>query len=261
MSLKLFVFIIIVNLSFAKTFTIIGTPTKPFKINEAEGISIDILKLVMKDIGIEDYKFEFYPTVTRVIKEAQLGNADMLIGYSKNRDRLSYLAYPQESYRRIKWNFFIRKEDEGKITYDTFEDLKPYTVGVTKDVSYTKEFWNAESFLTFDYAVRNNLQIRKLIGKRFDLVPLNTRSTLYEAKIDGTLDKISYLKKPIKDKSYFDPICINSDYFSQNNGELLTNNEQIKIFLDKYDNAIKKLKKNGTIDNIYKKYGYEYQLK
>ena len=113
-------FIIIVNLSFAKTFTIIGTPTKPLKINETEGISIDILKLVTKDLRIEYYKFKFYPTITRIIKETQLGHTDILIGYSKNRDRLSYLAYPQESYIRIKWNLIPVESISKIIVFESF---------------------------------------------------------------------------------------------------------------------------------------------
>ncbi len=247
------------ELTVAKTFTIMGTPTKPFKMSTKKGISIEIITMVMQEMGIKDYKFRLVSAVKRAVKEAKSGRVEMLIGYSKKTERLAYLGYPDTSYRRIKWNFFIRKEDQGKIKYDTFEDLKPYTIGVTGGVSYTKKFWEAENFLKFDYTTKNELQLRKLIAKRFDLVPLNTRSTLYEAKAAGILDKISFLPKPLKDKLYFDPVCTNSEYFLPEKDENITKEEKIKIFIEKYDEAIKKLEKNGTINKIYQKYGLEYK--
>ncbi|BDU49934.1 substrate-binding periplasmic protein [Haliovirga abyssi] len=267
--LKKILFIISLSLIFnnvilgndGKEFIIYATPTKPFKISPTKGISIEILQLVMKDMKISNYKFKFVAAVKRAVEYAKRGRCSMLIGYSIKKSRLSFLAYPQKSYRRIKWNFFIRKEDKNKIFYNKLEDLKNYTIGVTRGTSYTEEFWKAEKFLKFDYASKNNLQIKKLIGKRFDLVPLNTRSTLYESKEAGVLDKIDYLKKPLKDKLYYDPICIHSDFFKPTSHENTTREEKIKKFLKQYDRIIEKLEKDGTINRIYEEYGYKYKLK
>ncbi len=236
-----------------------GTPTSPFKTSENEGISIEILSMVMRKMGMEDYRFILVDSVERAILSAQSGKVEMLIGYSKKAERLAFLAYPARSYRRIKWNFFIRKQDEGKIRFETFEDLKGYTIGVTRSVSYTKEFWAAQSMLHFDFVNQNELQIKKLLRGRVDLVPLNTRSTLYEAEQAGIRDKIAYLPKPIKDKPYYDPVSIHSDYFGVNDTDL-ARKQRIQRFLERYDEAIVTLEREGIIADTYQKYGLEYDL-
>lgn len=248
----------------AKTFRILGTPTNPFKISSNPthrnpGISIEILKHVMEKMGI-DYQIIFYDAVARAVAQAKKGEGEMLISYSINNERLEYLAYPQESYRFIKWNFFIRKEDEGKITFETLEDLKGLEIGVVRDTSYTKEFWEAEAYLNFQVVSVSKLQILKLLNKRIDLVPLNTRSTLYDLKQANLLNKITYLPKPLKAKPYYDPIIKNSDYFTPLPGSSKTREEYIQEFLNQYDAIIKQLKEDGTIQKIYNKYGYEYEM-
>lgn len=244
----------------AQTFTILGTPTSPFKTSTTEGISIEVLTAIMEEIGIEDYRFELVDSVERAVLAARNGDVEMLISYSRKPERLAFLAYPDRSYRHIEWNFFIRKADEGKFTYNTLSDLKGYRIGVTEGVSYTKAFWQAERYLNFDYVNQNELQIKKLLRGRIDLVPLNTRSTLYEAEQAGIRDQISYLDKPLKDTPYYDPVCLHSPYFSGNEDTGTTRQQHIEGFLKEYDAAVDKLTANGFIAATYRKYGLLYDL-
>jgi polar amino acid transport system substrate-binding protein len=223
---------------------IMATPSKPNRyINEStnmlEGIDVEILDTVMKEIGIQ-YEIELIDAGTRIVEMAKRGNCDMVISFSKKESRFEYLIYPEQYYKTLKWNFFIRKSDEGKIKYNTFNDLKGLTIGPTKDYAYTKEFWDAD--LSLDVITTNDLQINKLIFGRIDAVPMNTFDTLYAAKLNGTQDKISYLKKPLKEKPYYNAFTKNSDY------------PQKEIIIKKYDETIAKLKNDGTIDKIFSKY-------
>lgn len=263
-SVMIYFLVFVVNIE-AQTFRILGTPTSPFKISSDQthshpGISIDILQHIMKEMGI-DYEIQFYPAVARVIQQAKNGNGEMLISYSVMKERFEYLAYPEESYRSIQWNFFIRKEDEGKITFEQLEDLKGLQIGVVRGTSYIKEFWEAETYLQFQIVSKNTQQIPKLLNKRIDIAPLNTRSTLYDLKKTGHMNKVTYLPKPLAVKQYYDPIIKGSSYFDPPPGSNLTREEVIEEFLARYDAIIKKFKEDGTIQNIYNKYGYEFEFK
>ena len=89
---------------------------------------------------------------------------------------------------------------------------------------------------------RNDLQISKLLKNRIDAVPLNTINTLYEEKKRGTLAQLSYLPKPLKSKPYY-------NVFTR-----ASNHPDKKRVMEEYDKIIKEMKKDGTIQSIFKKY-------
>ncbi|RED49668.1 amino acid ABC transporter substrate-binding protein (PAAT family) [Aestuariispira insulae] len=226
----------------ARDFTIVASPQEPFKFRsdgEYMGIDVEVIQEVMKRLGVS-YTIKLIKSDARIQEEAKKGKVDMLLLYSKKESRMAFLTYPEQSYVDISWNFFIRAEDEGKISYDTLDDLRAYTIGITKDVSYTTEFM--EAGLKFETAPRNDLQIGKLLANRFDLVPLNTISTLYEQKNAGNLDKIAYLPKPLKTKPYYNVFVKASDF------------PGIAAMPAKYDQIIQELKSDGTIKAIFSKY-------
>jgi polar amino acid transport system substrate-binding protein len=203
-----------------------------------QGIDIDIIKLVMKEIGIP-FNIRLIKSGSRIIKEAKSGNVDMVLSFSKKKDR-TYLKYPDNSYKDVSWNFFIRKENLRKITYESFNDLRGLIVGATQDWSYTKEFWN--SGLDFSIVTNDKQQLLMLYRGRIDVVPLNTISAIYEINQDGYSDDIIYLPKSLKSKPYFNAFVTNSDY---------PNKEKI---MGKYDSIISRMKRDGTLQKIFNKY-------
>lgn len=226
----------------ARDFLILGTPEAPFRtgVSQAvEGIDVDILTLVMTELNIS-YKIKLIDSGSRIIKEMQLGTADMALSFSIKEERRAYLTYPQESYKDIAWNFFIRKEDWGRIKFETLSDLKGLTIGATQDWSYTPEFWNSE--LTLDVIPYNSSQLKKLLYKRIDVVPMNTVSALYEAKKNGYLTDITYLPKPLKTKQYYNAFSRHSRY------------PKIELIIKRYDEIIARMKEDGTIQKIYDEY-------
>ncbi len=234
--------ILVCKMSYAREFKIIANPQEPFKFKEngkMKGIDVEILDIIMKRLRV-NYKLRLIKSDSRIQEEARTGRADMLILFSKKKSRMEYLIYPKESYIDLKWNFFIRIEDKGKFKFNSLKDLKGYKIGATKDISYTPEFWNAG--LNLDIVTTNFLQVRKLIGKRFDLVPLNTLSTLYEEKKRGNLHKLSYLPKPLKSKPYYNVFTKASNY-----------PEKQKL-IKKYDKIVRKMKVDGSIKRLFNKY-------
>ena len=218
---------------------ILATPQAPFKYERdgaPAGIDVDVISHVLAAID-QPYRVRFIRSDTRIQVEARAGRADILLVFSKKAERMAYLEYPEESYIDITWNFFIRKEDRNRIRFDRLEDLQGLRVGATRDVAYTPEFWAAG--LDLQVITNNDLQIRKLIGGRIDVVALNTINTLYEQKSNGLLDKVTYLAKPLKSKPYFNVFARNSRH------------PAMATLKRRYDAIIRSLKRDGTIKKIY----------
>ena len=209
--------------------------------DQVTGIDIEIIDLVMKELKLP-YEFRLIKSTTRGVIEAKSGRVDMLASKIMKEDRKAYLIYPEETYRNIAWNFFIRKEDQGKITYDSLDDLKGLKVGATKNFAYTDEFWAAD--LELDIMVVNDKQIDKLISKRFDIVPMPMLSTLDKAGKTGQIDKITYLPKALVYTKLYNAFTTASTY---------PNKEQL---IKEYDIAIRKLTENGQIQTIFDKYNH-----
>lgn len=226
----------------ARDLIVLAIPEEPYKFAENgvfKGIDIEVLDEVMRRLDLS-YSVEFVESGTRIQQEARAGRADILLLFSRKPDRMEYLIYPEESYIDISWNFFIRAEDEGRISYDSFEDLKSLQVGITQDFAYTPEF--LASGLALQTVASNNLQIGMLLAGRIDTVPLNTISTLYEEKKAGRLDLLTFLPRPLITKPYYNVFAKASTY------------PDIDGLAARYDAVIRDMKADGTLDAILVKY-------
>lgn len=216
--------------------------------SKVSGIDIEIIDIVMKELKLP-YEFKLITSTARGVAEAKRGNVDMLMSKIMKEDRKAYLIYPQETYRDIAWNFFIRKEDEGKIKYDSLNDLKGLKVGATKNFAYTDDFWAAD--LDLDIMQSNDQQLNKLIYKRFDIVPLTTLSTLHKARNNGQIDKITYIPKALAHTKLYN----GSSVFTK-----ASTYPNIKKLIKEYDIVIRKLTGNGQIQAVFDKYNYVESL-
>jgi len=232
-----------------RKFVVIGDQEPVFRYydenGQVKGIDIEIIDLVMNEMK-RPYKFNLVNSTERGVIEAKRGNVDMLMSKIMKEDRKSFLIYPQETYRNIAWNFFIRKEDEGKIKYDSINDLKNLKVGATKSFAYTDEFWAAG--LNLEIVTNNSLQINKLIYKRFDIVPMTTLSTLYDARRNKQLDKITYLPKVLVFTKLYNVFTKASTFPDKDK------------LIKEYDRVIRLMIKNGRIKAIFDKYNYTEEL-
>ncbi len=81
-----------------------------------------------------------------------------------------------------------------------------------------------------------------LLAYRVDTAPLNTITTLYEAKKKGLLSKISYLPKPLKAKAYYNTFVKASTYPLK------------ERLIKRYNSIVADMKNDGTIRQIFNKY-------
>ncbi|AHX62893.1 glutamine transport system substrate-binding protein, putative [Aeromonas media WS] len=120
------------------------------------------------------------------------GVYDLLLSHSYKPERESYLLYPKQAHIRHSWHFFVRKDDLGKIRYRTLADLKPWRIGVTKDFSYTPELTAAMADPAYRFQVIpiNQLQLRKLIAGRIDVVPMSLVTAFAQIREEGLEGKL-----------------------------------------------------------------------
>jgi polar amino acid transport system substrate-binding protein len=129
----------------ARPLIIAANPQAPFKYEadgQVRGIDIEVMDKILRELAI-DYEVLLIESDQRLQVEAKAGRIDVLLLYSQNEERRTFLEYPSQSYIDLDWNFFIRAEDRGKFTFSTFDDLRSMTIGATHGISYTPEFWDA----------------------------------------------------------------------------------------------------------------------
>lgn len=235
----------------ARELVIAGIPEKPLRWVDAQGklvgFDVDVIDHILKKLKL-DYRIELVDSSARLERNAraQPSPYDLVFTFSHTDERHTFLWYPKESHISFNWNFFLRKEDEGKFSFNSYADLAPLTIGITRGMAYSDEFLRAiaEIPLKVDTVATNKLQLDKLLAGRFDLVPLNTKATLYEARERGILERIAYLPKPIKDKPYFNTFVMSSSY------------PQLQELIPQYDAELRQMHHDGSLAHIMTKYGF-----
>jgi len=254
MKIKIVVFVVLLSAILpvmAQELIIGGIPEEGMRVKTDEGLyagfDVDVIDYIMKELKIP-YKILLFDSSPRLKDSWINGNdLDMVFTYSVNTDREAYLIYPKESHIQLSHHFFILKKNEGKIIYNTFEDFKGLKVGITQGWAYTPEFWQAVGSGIFQSDVQpvGERQIKKLLAGRFDIAPLPTYSTLYDAKNKGYADQITYLPKPLKSEPYYNTFVKKSNY------------PGLRELVDQYDRILKNMKDDGTLNAIITKYGFK----
>lgn len=227
-----------------RPFTILSTQSPPFKYldehNQPAGVHIDIWRLIFAELEIE-YRFEFdNASSERVKTQIEKGFAEMHFSLSRKPERMAYYIFPEESYLSHTYSFFIRVEDKDKIRYNNLNDLKGWRVGATQSYSYTRQFWNAG--LALDVMVNDNLHLPKLFANRIDVALLKRLNTLYQLSLAGERDRVYVLPKPLTSAQYYNA-------FSR-----ASTQPDKMLVIDRYDQTIRRMKRDGTIAKIFEKY-------
>lgn len=220
-------------------------PPYEFKVGDpgneyVSGFSTEVIQAVLKkmNIGIKG-KIEQYPWA-RGEKMVIDGSVDMLFTAATSEKRAQVTHYPTESLMESSWSFFIRKEDEGKLKYDNFDDLKGKKIGVVRSYSYTPELWAfMEKEKNFEEVVGDEINVKKLMAKRIDYIAMDFGNGMALLKKMGLADKVVVLKNPIKTASLY-------AIFSQKTVE--------KDFVDKFSAELKEFKKTPEYKSIFDKY-------
>lgn len=231
------------NHAHARTLIIEGleeTPLKWADHEEARGIDIDIMTEVLSRMNITDYMFRFVDSGSRLLHNAQNGSSDIILTLSMSQERSTYLHYPNEAHLLLDWRFAVRAEDKTRIRFNDFSDLSRVQIGAAADYSYTSTFWN--SGLDIQTVARSDLLIPMLLQKRFDAVPVNYLSTVFDSIQNGYRKDIVFLHPPLKRAPYYNVFAKASDHPGK------------QQFLRDYDRIIRDMREDGQLLSILENY-------
>lgn len=203
------------------------------------GISTDIVNAIQKELKLSN-KIE-------VLLWSEALNT---LKSEKNTAIFSMLRTPERE-NKYKWvgplssmKLVFFKKQGSNITLDTIEDAKKVTnIGVTKGVA-NYEMLSAQGFTNLEVVedAEDEVNIKKLIDGSIALWPTLLKSGYYNARLQGLAGEI----EPIENV-----VAFSGDLYLAFN--IQTDDEVIQ----KWQNALDKLQRDNTIDNINKRYANE----
>lgn len=204
------------------------------------GFSTEVVQAVLKKMGVGIVKIEQYPWA-RGEKMVIDGSIDMLFTAASSEARAQITYYPSESLMESSWAFFIRKEDEGKLKYESLNDLKGKRIGVVRAYAYTPEFWKfVETEKNIEEVSGDHANLKKLQAKRFEMIVMDYGNGLALIKSMGLSDQIVPIQNPLKSISLY---------------SIFTRNALVdKDFVDRYSSALKTFKATPEYKVIFDKY-------
>ena len=134
--------------------------------NSLKGISVDILRLLWKDLGIPEQEISLYPWARAYRNLGSVENT-VLLGIAKSPDRESYCKWAGP-FAVLRFGVFALKERN--IIIRSFEDLNSYRIGtINKDI--VEVLLKQKGFSGIRESVNSNFQnIEKLKSERIDLI-------------------------------------------------------------------------------------------
>ena len=200
-----------------------------------QGISIDIVKAIQQEIGTS-YKVKVYPW-TRGLKKVDNKKNHALFSMLKTKERTPKYKWvgPLDQMQMV---FF--KKTGSSITINSIEDAKEVAkIGVSKGVA-NHDILKEKGFTNLDVSVGSDDKvIKKLLKGRVDLWPYIKSAGLYNAKKMGKAGQIEVIENLVL---FEGPLYI------------AFNKQTDDKIIQKWQNALDKLIKDGTVDKIKKNY-------
>ncbi|MBN2059348.1 MAG: transporter substrate-binding domain-containing protein [Deltaproteobacteria bacterium] len=200
---------------------------------------MEITEEAFKRVGYAP-EFKFLPWI-RALDLSLEGKYDVLLGAYYTQERAEKMTYSEPIGKTEKMLLKLKEKD---IRYKTLEELKPYRIGYIRGAQVSREFEEAEkAYLNVEYVVDTEMNIRKLLSGRIDLVVEKKERIIY------LLDTV-FKKDRHKVEFIYPPLAIN--YFYNCVSKILPNHREI---VDDFNRGLKILREDGTEEKILKKYG------
>ncbi len=237
--------VLFMNVSFileAETLEFVFSEFPPFEYLEERseiGINIIILQEACNRLHITP-KFRQLPW-QRALGYVKHGRTDAIFSLFKNNERLKYLNYPDEHINSVKMILIAKRESD--IDVIKMEDLKGKTIGVYRGSSYGKEFDNCD-WIIKDLGNTNEALLKKLAVGRTHFVVMDERVAKYwYEKLD--------MKNKFKIQDYV--IFTSPTYVAFSK---IKEKQSNKGWARKFSAVLKKMKNDGFMENLKKKYEF-----
>jgi polar amino acid transport system substrate-binding protein len=225
--------------STSQVITIASGEYPPWSGKELKGGGF-INEIVREAFALQGYKvqFRFLPW-KRAYAEVKAGRipASSYWYYKKERNRFFIQSDPiyKESV------FFIYNKASPLVRWNKLDDLKGMVIGATDGFTYTKTFWDKvkDKTLTVQLTTSDLLNLRKLLSRRVELVPLEPHVAEYLIRKNfskNDLNAIGYNPKPLTVES--DRLLFSRKYLN------------VKKLVIAFNRGLAKLKKQGRIQKL-----------
>lgn len=209
------------------------------KQSQLVGLDIDAFKAIMNTAGIT-YSIAELPWKTH-LHFLKTGNVDLAMGASRSKEREAF-AYFTLPYRQETVKLFVKKGTADKITLNKLADLaaSPYIIGVESGYYYGDNYQE----------LLNDDDFRANISEVIDLEENVT--LLMKGHLDGFLVD-PYTMQAFVEKydmqDQFEPHTV--EIYSADIFIMLSKKSTDETLLNKLNQAIATLTKNGTFNTIY----------
>jgi polar amino acid transport system substrate-binding protein len=205
---------------------------------ERKGFVTEIVTAVFKEMGLET-QYSFFPW-KRCESVLENGEAFAAFPYVKTADREKIFDFSDVVANTTGRFFYLKSNIKQKVSWKTLADLKTYKVGGTLGYWYEKDF--KEAGLNVYYAGSDENNLKHLYSGTIDIVAMDELmgwhyiTKLYPKEVN----RFDTLNKPLNDMPLY--LMISKKY---------PNSAELKI---KFNKALIKIKKNGVLAAILKKY-------
>ncbi len=210
--------------------------------DEIIGVGPELTKMIFAEVGVEVISRHVGPW-ERVMRQAQSGKIDLIVGAYKTKERESFLLFPKEHYLEEPVVIFINKNN--RFSFDRWQDLNN-RFGAT----VIGESWGNE----FDHYAEQNLNIQRLvqITQGFKMIERNRLDYAIYALYPG---KINLMKLGLQDSIVALPKLVDAPRAYQ----AFSKKSPFTRYLDYYSQRIGELKQDGTIQKLIDRHMQHYQ--
>lgn len=159
--------------------------------NQIKGVDVEILRAVFKNLN-QELVIETYPW-SRCVSMVQNKQADIIFTLAKNAEREEYLIFPTQPINVSENVLFILNGSD--IKFNSYNDLKGLTIGVTTGYNYGDEFNAQSNFKKIEYADEET-NFRMLAAGRIDAFVCDKLVGAYVLK-QKNMTNIVFLPKAI----------------------------------------------------------------
>lgn len=223
-------------------FLLVEDPWPPYTMGQAgdiaeQGLVVELMHELFARVG-QPVRLELYPW-KRCIFMVKNNKADALMLTVKTTDREQYAYFP-EAFFVNRINFYHRSGE--KISWESFSDLKGYTIGLVAGAKYSQEFQDAVKQVPLEIETVNDIStnLRKLKAGRIDLTPV--LDVVAAKLISDSEEFYGYFEAAIK------PLRITPMQMAISKSSGLMN------YSTEINQVIREMKDDGTVDEIYYKH-------
>lgn len=219
-------------------------PPEHSKLLPHEGVVSHIIELAFAESNIT-VKWQYYP-MSRAFMMAKSGRNAGTASYGFSKGRIDGM-YMSDSIISSATYFYHLKTTH--FNWHNINDLAGLKVGITNKLNYGDLFNNAikDNIFIVDNAQHDNLNLKKLLAGRIDIFPMTSGIAEYSLMTNfpkGTLDKITYNKKPIREYDSF-------IFFPKSSPKSIS-------LLASFNQGLHKLHKSGQYQQIISNYHNGY---